>query len=237
MLPGNAWPAAGSGSCVVMGRPMLRGVGSEHPSRANEPRKSPGRRSPRRCVSGDNTGACNRPDAQVRPGSKSGAQVHGFLRNVGVETTVIGHIAARQQADIPTLRVNSRHNDGGLSETVTNWSCPKSSLMNAPLAILPSLDKAAELLLPAVTYFQVVFTLPDKLSSFILGNRAPLYRALMHAAWESLRESIESELGTQAAGLMVLHTWNQRLEHHPHVHVLVPGSGPSLDGQRGSPAG
>ncbi len=68
------------------------------------------------------------------------------------------------------------------------------------------LDKAAELLLPAVTYFQVVFTLPAKLSSLILGNRRALYRALMHAAWEALRESIESELGMQASALLVLHT-------------------------------
>jgi hypothetical protein len=88
------------------------------------------------------------------------------------------------------------------------------------------------LLLPEVTYFQVVFTLPDKLSSLILGNRRLLYRILMHAAWESLRESVEAELGMQASALLVLHTWNQRLEHHSHVHALVPGSGPSLDGQR-----
>ncbi len=94
------------------------------------------------------------------------------------------------------------------------------------------LDKAAELLLPGVTYFQVVFTLPDKLASLILGNRRELYRTLMHAAWESLKQCIETELGMQAAAIMVLHTWNQRLEHHPHVHLLVPGSGPSLDGQR-----
>ena len=33
------------------------------------------------------------------------------------------------------------------------------------------------------------------------------------------------------AALMVLHTWSQRLEHHPHVHALVPGGGPSLDGK------
>ena len=94
------------------------------------------------------------------------------------------------------------------------------------------LNKAAGLLLPEVTYFQTVFTLPDKLSSLILGNRRLLYRVLMHAAWESLRESVEAELGMQASALLVLHTWNQRLEHHPHVHALVPGSGPSLDGQR-----
>ena len=94
------------------------------------------------------------------------------------------------------------------------------------------LDKAAGLLLPGVTYFQVVFTLPDKLSPLILGNRRQLYRTLMHAAWESLKQCIESKLGIRASAMMVLHTWNQRLGHHPHVHLLVPGSGPSLDGQR-----
>lgn len=83
-----------------------------------------------------------------------------------------------------------------------------------------------------MTYFQVVFTLPDKLSSLILGNRDKLYRTLMHAAWESLKQSIEAELGMRAAAIMVLHTWNQRLDHHPHVHLLVPGGGPSLDGKR-----
>lgn len=86
--------------------------------------------------------------------------------------------------------------------------------------------------MPGVTYFQVVFTLPDKLSPLMLGNRGALYRTLMHAAWESLKECVESKLGMQASAMMVLHTWNQRLEHHPHVHLLVPGSGPSLDGQR-----
>ena len=39
----------------------------------------------------------------------------------------------------------------------------------------------------------------------------------------------------QAASTMVLHTWNQRLGHHPHVHALVPGSGPSLDGTQWVP--
>ena len=94
------------------------------------------------------------------------------------------------------------------------------------------LDKAAELLIPGVTYFQVVFTLPDKLSSLILGNRRVLYRALMQAAAQSLRKRVETERGMQSSALLVLHTWNQRLDHHPHVHALVPGSGPSLDGQR-----
>jgi hypothetical protein len=40
------------------------------------------------------------------------------------------------------------------------------------------------------------------------------------------------EVGYEPAALMVLHTWNQRLEHHPHLHALVPGGGPSPNGQR-----
>lgn len=91
--------------------------------------------------------------------------------------------------------------------------------------------KTAKLLHPVVTYFQVVFTIPDKLSSLVLGNRRPLYKLLFHASWRALRERVRTECGIVAAATMVLHTWNQRLEHHPHVHALVPGSGPSLDGQ------
>jgi hypothetical protein len=50
-----------------------------------------------------------------------------------------------------------------------------------------------------------------------------------------LQRAIGAECGRQAAAAMVLHTWNQRLGHHPHVHALVPGSGPSLDGTRWAP--
>ena len=94
------------------------------------------------------------------------------------------------------------------------------------------LDRTAQLLLPKINYFQVVFTLPDKLSALMLGNRRETYGLLFHAAWDALREVLRAELGCEPAALMVLHTWNQRLGHHPHIHALVPGGGPSLDGQQ-----
>jgi hypothetical protein len=89
-----------------------------------------------------------------------------------------------------------------------------------------------ELTIPQATYFQVVFTLPASLSSLALGNRNEIYNLLFETAWASLRTKMEKDLGIQAAGVAVLHTWNQRLGHHPHVHMMVPGNGPSLDGQR-----
>jgi len=90
------------------------------------------------------------------------------------------------------------------------------------------LEGAASLLLPGVDYFQVVFTLPDKLSSLALGNRRPIYNLLFRSAWQALRELLTETFGIEAAATLVLHTWNQRLEHHAHVHALVPGGGPSL---------
>lgn len=89
---------------------------------------------------------------------------------------------------------------------------------------------AEALLLEGVDHYQVVFTLPTQLSSLALGNRRAIYNLLFSAAWSALQQTIASEQGYEAAALMTLHTWNQRLEAHGHVHAVVPGGGPALDG-------
>ena len=55
-----------------------------------------------------------------------------------------------------------------------------------------------------------------------------MFRLLFHSVWQSLRTVLESEQQFEAAAAMVLHTWNQHLESHVHVHAIVPGGGPSL---------
>ena len=92
------------------------------------------------------------------------------------------------------------------------------------------MDKSSEVILPGVPYFQVIFTLSDKLSSLILGNRNELYSLLFQSAWKALNEELRSTANYEPAALMVPHTWNQQLEHHPHIHALVPGAGPATDG-------
>ena len=94
------------------------------------------------------------------------------------------------------------------------------------------LTSTSKLLLPGIDYFQVVFTMPDKLSGLALGNRREIYNLLFRSAWDSLRGVIAEEQGFEAAAAMVLHTWNQKLEPHAHVHALVPGGGPSLSEDR-----
>jgi Putative transposase len=52
---------------------------------------------------------------------------------------------------------------------------------------------------------------------------------LVDSAWKSVSKRIKIEQGYDPAAISVLHTWNQKLEAHWHVHMLVPGEGPSID--------
>ena len=86
------------------------------------------------------------------------------------------------------------------------------------------------MLLDGVDYYQVVFTLPSELSRLALGNRQSLSDLLFASAWKSLSKTIRSEQGYDPAAIMVLHTWNQKLQAHWHVHAIVPGAGPGIRG-------
>jgi hypothetical protein len=79
-------------------------------------------------------------------------------------------------------------------------------------------------LLP-VSYFHVVFTLPASLRPFFAHQgRAQALDALFAAVSESILETA-ARRGSRPGLLAVLHTWNQRLGAHPHLHCLVTGGG------------
>jgi hypothetical protein len=92
--------------------------------------------------------------------------------------------------------------------------------------------RATELL--PVPYFHVVFTLPALAAEIAFQNKEVVYAILFTAAAETLRTiaADPKHLGAELGVLAVLHTWGQNLHHHPHVHCLVPGGGPSSDGTR-----
>jgi hypothetical protein len=89
-------------------------------------------------------------------------------------------------------------------------------------------ERASKLLLGGVVYYQVVFTLPEVLSTLALANRQEIADLLFWSAWKGLKKGLQSEQGYDPAALMVLHTWNQKLDAHWHVHALVPAGGPDL---------
>jgi Putative transposase/Transposase zinc-binding domain len=91
-------------------------------------------------------------------------------------------------------------------------------------------DRQAELL--PVPYFHVVFTLPAPVAEIAFQNKETVYAILFRTAAETLRTiaADPKHLGAEIGLVAVLHTWGQNLHHHPHVHCVVPGGGPSLDG-------
>ena len=92
-------------------------------------------------------------------------------------------------------------------------------------------DRASKLVTPGVEHFQVIFTVPEIISTLALANRSEIADLLFKSAWHALEKTIVSEQGYEPAALMVLHTWNQKLDAHWHVHALVPGVGPAVGGQ------
>jgi hypothetical protein len=80
----------------------------------------------------------------------------------------------------------------------------------------------------------VVFTLPRHLSPLALQNKREIYVLLFRASAETLIEIAHDprHLGAEIGFFSVLHTWNQKLLHHPHVHCVVPAGGLAPDRSR-----
>jgi hypothetical protein len=110
-----------------------------------------------------------------------------------------------------------------------NRHCPKCQAVAAMEWLA---DREAELL--PVPYYHVVFTLPAEIGDIAYQNKAVIYGILFKAAAETLITiaADPKHLGARIGLTAVLHSWGSALTHHPHVHIIVPGAGISLDGQR-----
>jgi hypothetical protein len=103
-----------------------------------------------------------------------------------------------------------------------NRHCPRCQ-GNARLRWLQARERE---LLPT-HYVHVVFTLPRELAPLALQNKRRIYNLLFHASAEALLEIARDSrhLGAEIGFFSVLHTWDQRLQHHPHVHCVVAAGG------------
>lgn len=97
---------------------------------------------------------------------------------------------------------------------------------------------AREVDLLPVGYFHVVFTVPAEIADIAFHNKAAVYDLLFKAASETMLTIAADprHLGAHIGITAVLHTWGSALTHHPHVHMIVPGGGISLDGTRWIPS-
>ena len=110
-----------------------------------------------------------------------------------------------------------------------NRHCPKCQAAAAREWLA---EREAELL--PVPYFHVVFTLPARIADIAYQNKAVIYDLLFKASSETMLTiaADPKHLGARIGILSVLHTWGSALTHHPHVHMIVPGGGFSLDASR-----
>ncbi|MGE3703481.1 MAG: IS91 family transposase [Hyphomicrobiaceae bacterium] len=108
-----------------------------------------------------------------------------------------------------------------------NRHCPKCQWRAAEAWLAA---REAELL--PVPYFHIVFTLPAAIGAIAYQNKAKVYGLLFTAAAEALTTiaADPKHLGADIGVTAVLHTWGQNLDHHPHVHCIVPGGGISPTG-------
>jgi hypothetical protein len=83
-------------------------------------------------------------------------------------------------------------------------------------------------------YVHVVFTLPRELGPLALQNKKVVYDLLFRASAETLLEVARDSkhLGAEIGFFSVLHTWNQKLQLHPHIHCVIPAGGLSPDRTR-----
>ena len=93
-------------------------------------------------------------------------------------------------------------------------------------------EREADLL--PIGYFHVVFTLPAEVADIAGQNKAIIYDLLFRAASETMMTiaADPKHLGARIGITAVLHTWGSAMTHHPHIHMIVPGGGISLDGRR-----
>ena len=80
-------------------------------------------------------------------------------------------------------------------------------------------------------YFHVVFTLPHELNPLMFCNQKLLYGLLHKCCAQTILElsADRKYLGAQPGIIQVLHTWNQELGYHVHMHCIISGGGLTTD--------
>jgi hypothetical protein len=118
----------------------------------------------------------------------------------------------------------------GSYNSCRNRHCPKCQILKQALWA-----EAQEALLLPTLYFQIVFTIPSELHPFFRRAPEPCLTSLFEAVSETLTDVARTKLKATIGFTAVLHTWNQQLGFHPHIHCVVPAVGLSLDASRWIP--
>ncbi len=147
-------------------------------------------------------------------------QQRSILHKLGeCRTSVLGgHIDACDGCGVVRISYNS----------CRNRHCPKCQTTSRERWIEAREDDLLD-----VSYFHVVFTLPQELNPLFLFRSKEMYNTLFEAVKLTLEAfaADPKHLGAQGGHIAVLHTWGQNLSFHPHLHCIVPAGGATRTGK------
>jgi hypothetical protein len=183
---------------------------------------------------------CCRPTAAKATGNRSQGHVElaDILRRYGPAFRRTHRLSADQHKALDAIEACRTAALGGHAD-----ACPRCgyaryayhSCRNRHCPQCQTLTKARWVqartadLLP-VPYFHVVFSLPHELNNLVLFNRKALIHLLFSAASRTLADFGRNTLGGKLGFTMILHTWDQKLNAHIHLHALVAGGALADDG-------
>lgn len=108
-----------------------------------------------------------------------------------------------------------------------NRHCPRCQGIDKELWIE---DRKQDLL--PIKYYHVVFTVPHLLLELFRFNRKTMYNLLFDKSWETICHFAKDPklLGALPGAIAILHTWDQQLKYHPHIHYIIPAGGIDKNG-------
>jgi hypothetical protein len=171
-------------------------------------------------------------------------EVAGIFRRHGEDYRQTHHLSPQQQKAMGDIEACRTAHLGGHVDSCTHEGCgytaiSYNSCRNRHCPKCQSLKQAkwledrTERLLP-IRYFHIVVTLPHEIIPLTLFNRKLLFNFLFEAASRALLELAlgYERLRAQIGFTAVLHTWDQDLNFHPHLHIIATGGGLSQDAIR-----
>jgi Putative transposase/Transposase zinc-binding domain len=182
----------------------------------------------------------SRADGRAAGGKKASPELADVFRQYGESYQRTHRLSASQQKVMRAVSVCRTLELGGHLDrcescgferpaynSCRNRHCPKCQ----SLAKAQWLEKQTSELLP-VGYFHLVFTLPHELNRLVLAHKKIGLNLLFKAVSETLLEFGQTRLKGTLGIIAVLHTWDQRLKDHFHLHCLVPAGALSFDRNR-----
>jgi len=158
---------------------------------------------------------------QERYGHRLGGEQHRALRAIELCYTAAlgGH----------KTRCDHCGHEGCAYNPCRNRHCPKCQGVTRAAWLA---KRQGEVLKTA--YEHAIFTLPQDLSPLVLDNPRQLYPLLFRSVSQTLLDIAgdPKHLGADIGGMAVLHTWGGELQHHPHLHCVLPAGGLAPDGER-----